>query len=93
MAGFIVFADAPEKRRSDGMNTVLVTAPDAAGARQTARDLVGDTSGFESFAAIQISAADLATPNVVIEGGSPVGAVGNLTWPTLRRSGDTLRGS
>ena len=92
MAGYLVYADAPNKRRSDGFNAALVTASNEANARQACRDLAGDADhGFEDWAAVQVSSGDLATADVFLQGAGPVGAAD--PWPRLTRGGNTLVGA
>ncbi len=88
MAAFVVFSDAPNTRRSDGIGAVLVTAADAAAARTAATALVGTGAGSVSeWAAVQVSAGDLAVADVAFQG-LAVGAAD--PWPRLTRGGNFL---
>ncbi|MBB5212612.1 hypothetical protein [Microbulbifer hydrolyticus] len=86
MAHFLVFADQPNKRRSDGLNALVVEAADAASAPAAARALVGGSATtFDNFAVTEIA------PGVqfALQGNGVVGQPGNsLGLPTVDRGGN-----
>lgn len=79
MATFCVFADAPEKRRSDRCNTIIVQADDEEAARAAAEVHIGANLGdLAGFAVVNLSAA----PPFVVRGHPPLGGAGQTVWPS-----------
>lgn len=86
MKTFVFFADKPNNRRSDRMNTVVALGIDEAAARNQARKLLG--SGIAAFKAVELTDS---TPPIVIEGGSPISYMGQAVFPSITRGGNRLR--
>lgn len=83
MATFCVFADAPEKRRSDRCNTIIVQADDADAARAAAEVHIHASPGdLAAFAAVDLSTA----PPFVVRGHPPLGGAGQSVWPSTIHS-------
>lgn len=92
MPAFVLHARTAASRRSDGLNVIVVNAADAASAPAAARALFRDgnifDTDFDDFAVVEF--AD-TTPGFVAQGNGLVGAaIGQSTWPTLTRGGNTL---
>lgn len=86
MPQFILYAEKPETRRADGINTIVVVATDAAAAPAAARALVRGVApdAFDRFRVVALSAAT----EFVIEGAPLVSRPGNAeSLPTLGRGG------
>lgn len=86
MPQFILYAEKPETRRADGINTLVVVAADAAAAPAAARALVRGVApdAFDNF---RVVALDAAT-EFVVEGHPLVGRPSNADGlPTLGRAG------
>lgn len=86
MPQFILYADRPETRRADGINTIIVVAADAAAAPAAARALVraAESDAFKNFRVLALGAAT----EFAVEGSPLVGRPGNAeNLPTLGRGG------
>ncbi|MBN9147171.1 MAG: hypothetical protein J0I83_03020 [Nitrobacter sp.] len=79
MTIYCVFADAPEKRRSDRCNTVIVQAANEAAALTAAEQHIGASPGdLAGFAVVDLSTA----PPFVVRGHPPLGGAGQSVWPS-----------
>lgn len=86
MPQFILYADQPQARRADGVNTVVVVASDAASAPAAARALVR-AAAPDAFDNFQVVALGEAT-EFAVEGAPLVGRPGNTEgFPTIGRGG------
>lgn len=86
MPQFILYADQPQTRRADGVNTVVVVAADAASAPAAARALVRSAApdAFDDFRVVTLGEAT----EFVVEGTPLVGRPGNTEgFPILGRGG------
>jgi len=83
MATYCVFADAPEKRRADRCNTIIVQAASEEAARAAAEAHIGANPGdLAGFAVVDLSAA----PPFVVRGHPPLGGAGQTVWPSTIHS-------
>lgn len=90
MPTYAIHAHAPEALRSDGANTVVVTAADEAAAREDAEALLSAVPGaLARFRAVELGGG---VPPFAVQGHPPVGGRAQAVWPTLGRGGQRLRG-
>lgn len=86
MPTFLLYPAAPNFRRADGFNTVVVPAANAAAAPATARALFKRVApdAFENFTVIEVGASTA----FAVQGHPPVSQPGNAEGlPTLGRGG------
>jgi hypothetical protein len=87
MPTYAFYPSKEEQRRSDQLNFAVAVGANASAARVVAETLLGEPNALIGWSSVDLTAAPAA-----FVAGLPVGAKAQTIWPTLRRSGDPMRG-